>query len=636
MAVERDSKKTFFECEAFESQRASGFRNTAFALAELIDNAFDAEASKIKVSFFEKRDENNKKYIDEIVVADSGEGMSKAMVEDCLILGKSGHRSLDSSARKKKMGKFGYGLPNSSLSQCPCVYVYSWQKSDSIFRTYLDIEQQKADNSTFIPTVKQDKLPDHYLKADCVLNKNHGTIVSWRRCDRLSHSRAQSIIEQSAELLGRLYRYLLIDGKSISLDVYEFNEKQKTYSLTQSVKVIPNDPLFLKEKTYIENDLKEGAAHTHLPYAQYFSKFIKKDGTCKPTNEILKDHKYDWVFEWRQKKITFHISTTTAHIDIQKPGIREGARTPVGKRYGKKEHISFVRANREIAEGNFDFYLKTNPQHRWWSVEVKFDEDADALLGVHNNKQGIEFVKTKAMDETDDQGYNQHTATLQQARVKCWIELTKKIDAAVKSAVKIVESQGDLRDAQMKGLLPQSTTTGIVPESTTTTTNASLITDGKRESSFSEAERSALEVRLLEKYPHLKPEEIRAAVSSFDQRKVRGCVLYCPSESESLWSLTTVYKFLIVLVNTRHEFYKKIMAPLRNSGFDSALSAIELFLSSLAWEEYEHFSSSEDKQLIIEQFRSYVGLHLHRYITENQIEVHEKDFISSDRSDTST
>jgi hypothetical protein len=124
------------------------------------------------------------------------------------------------------------------------------------------------------------------------------------------------------------------------------------------------------------------------------------------------------------------------------------------------------------------------------------------------------------------------------------------------------------------------------------------------------------------------PEDIIRSVKQFDDRKVRGCILYCASESDSLWSLTSVYDFLIVLINTNHEFYNRIMAPLRASGIETALSSIELFLSSLAWEEKEHFRSTDDRKNVIEQFRSYVGLHLNRYLAENKIEIHESDFIS--------
>lgn len=147
-----------------------------------------------------------------------------------------------------------------------------------------------------------------------------------------------------------------------------------------------------------------------------------------------------------------------------------------------------------------------------------------------------------------------------------------------------------------------------------------------RTSQFTEEQHLALENRLAEKYPSVSREEIRQAIQRFDERRVRGCVLYCASESEALWSVTTVFDFLIILINTNHGFYQRIMAPLRSGGFETALAALELFVSSLAWQEKENFWTSDERRTIIEQFRSLVGIHLNRYLRENGIEIHENDF----------
>ena len=624
----QQSQKSFFTFKALESQRSSGYRSTAYALAELIDNAFDAEARHVKVVFLEKRDEQGRKFINEILVCDDGDGMSKDMVEDCLIFGKSGHGTIEEIVKSKKKGKFGYGLPNASLSQCPSVYVYSWQKKGKVFTSYLDLEELRKHNSIFVPNLESVSLPSHYLQTDAILNENHGTIVSWRKCDRLSNARAKTLIEKSTEVLGRLYRYLIRDGSSISMEVWEHNPTQNTFSRTHLSKVLINDPLYLTTGGYIDSIIKKGAIETHMPYASCLSKFVNSDGTCKPTNHELEDHCHVWVFEWHRSKYKFEITTSYADIDIQKPGMIIGANSPVGRKYAEKDHISFVRADREISSGDYGLYTKTDTQMRWWTIEVKFNADSDDLLGVHNNKQGIEFVRTDDSDIEDQ--FNPHTASLQQARHKCWIELTKKITEARIAVWNQVRKQGKEWDARFIAGT-KGTTGGTVlpplPTSTVTTTNASLTTDGIRTSQFTELERTALENRLTEKFPNVPREDVLRAVKQFDDRKVRGCILYCASESDSLWSLTSVYDFLIVLVNTNHEFYSRIMLPLRTRGFETALSSIELFLSSLAWEEKEHFRSTDDRKNVIEQFRSYVGLHLNRYLADNQIAIHESDFV---------
>ena len=42
---------------------------------------------------------------------------------------------------RKGLGRFGIGLPNSSVSQCNIVDVYSWQKEKTL-HTYLSVTEQ--------------------------------------------------------------------------------------------------------------------------------------------------------------------------------------------------------------------------------------------------------------------------------------------------------------------------------------------------------------------------------------------------------------------------------------------------------------------------------------------------------------
>src|SRR4051812_29979254 len=118
---------TFFSPNALNSLRAAGYKNTQYALAELIDNAFDADAKHVKIIFFEKKDQQDKKVVEEILVCDDGSGMNKDQVEVCLQFGNTGNTNIDEIVAKKKKGMYGFGLPNASLSQCPCVHVFSQQ-----------------------------------------------------------------------------------------------------------------------------------------------------------------------------------------------------------------------------------------------------------------------------------------------------------------------------------------------------------------------------------------------------------------------------------------------------------------------------------------------------------------------------
>lgn len=609
---------TYFSVKALESQRASGYRNTTYAVAELVDNAFDAKAINCKIIFIEKRNSDNKKYIDEILIVDDGEGMGKNVLKHCLQFGGTTNEDLDEIVSSKKIGKFGYGLPNASLSQCPNILVASWQKPSEVFCTTLNLEELKRAESIEIPEVDEFQYPDYYQAIGAVLNDDHGTIVSWKDCDRLSNTKAETIINKSEKLVGRLFRYLLQQNKKIEMVQYEYSSASGSYVEQSKVKVRKNDPLFLMQDTVISTLLYNAAnspngAEPKRDPATYYGEFSKSEFKCKPTNLKLEDQSFAYKFEWKGKEYTFNIITSYANPMIQKPGIREGADTKIGKFYKEKDCISFVRSNREISSGNYGFYNQTDPRQRWWSIELSFDADADELLGVHNNKQGIEFVYTEDSDPTEV--FDKYTAPIQQAREQLWIELTKHIERARKAAWKEVLNAHKKWDASITPEDPGPNGAPILPGGTPTTRKIQQDTDGKRKTQFSQDEKDALSERLQEKYPDISVEDIVRTIDLYDQAKLRGCVLYSPSDSDKLWNLTNVGNFLIVLINTNHMFYENMIGPLKESGRESSLSAIELFISSLAWEEHNHFDSGQNKN-IIEEFRSYVGIHLNRYLRE--------------------
>jgi hypothetical protein len=135
---------------------------------------------------------------------------------------------------------------------------------------------------------------------------------------------------------------------------------------------------------------------------------------------------------------------------------------------------------------------------------------------------------------------------------------------------------------------------------------------------------------LREKFPGVPKEDIEQSIVKFDSWQVHGVVLYYSSSSSSLWEITAIAGFLIVLINTEHEFYTRVIAPLRNKKVEQAVAAIELFISSLAWEEHTHFSAEDKKKDIVEAFRNYAGLHLNTYLKENDIFIDEEQLASPD------
>lgn len=612
---------TFFSYNALVSQRAAGYKNTAYALAEIIDNSFDANAKNVQVILLEKNISGRRK-VEEILVLDDGDGMPSNVLQGALQFGNTTNNDIEEVVRTKRKGKFGYGLPNASLSQCTDISVYSWTRKGAPSFVYLNLDELKKTESIEIPPVVAQELPKHFESLFDGL-PNSGTIVSWKNCDRLSHVRGESIIKNSSDILGRLYRYLLSSGKTITFSVFEYFPAKRSYINQSKVKLRPNDPLFLMEDTVISSLLwqessKGGATGVA---SEYYSKFVSAPDKCLPTNAPLKDKCHEFSFRWLGKVYNFEIKTSVALPDIQKPGVPQGGATDVGSFYGKKEtvgNISFVRADREIASGHFGgFYNRTVLPQRFWSVEIKFDADADDLLGVHNNKQGIEFT---ILNKDQEEEFDEHTADLLQARNQCWIMLTATIASAVKAAWALVRKQSNDWDSLHMSTGGTVKAKPGIPVSTGITTTTINKVEGKRKNKLPEEKLLALEERLIEKYPAIAPADVRSSIEDLDRSLTRACVLYAPSESKQLWSYTKVYDFIVVLVNTNHEFYRKVLAELRNSGQEGALTAMELFLSSLAIEE-EDFVGNDSHKEIIEVFREAVGSKLHRYMTNLPAEV---------------
>jgi hypothetical protein len=104
----------FNAAQALESQRRSGYRNTAAAAREIVDNAMEAGATRIDVCFERPRPQELKAYqradsINAIAFIDNGSGMLLKMAQYALSWGSGTH--FDEPAF---IGKFGFGLPNAA------------------------------------------------------------------------------------------------------------------------------------------------------------------------------------------------------------------------------------------------------------------------------------------------------------------------------------------------------------------------------------------------------------------------------------------------------------------------------------------------------------------------------------------
>src|SRR5262249_52800418 len=184
--------------QAVLSQRRSGYRTSAKAAREIIDNALEAGAKNVWVTFDRpefstraKSDRQNK--VIAIAFIDDGPGMTPKMARHALPWGGGTHHEAPA-----KIGRFGFGLPNSSINQPRRVEVYTRTDPEQPWVcAVLDITDLPDHGLVSVRPPKEAQLPkfvQQYLTAKKIKLET-GTIVVWVKPDRLTYVKASTLKE---------------------------------------------------------------------------------------------------------------------------------------------------------------------------------------------------------------------------------------------------------------------------------------------------------------------------------------------------------------------------------------------------------------------------------------------------------
>ena len=119
------------QLDLFEPQAAAmalrdtPYNSTAHALAEIVDNSIDARARDVDLLIMNQREPTpsgqSVRVVRGLAVIDNGHGMPPEVLAQALVVG---GRPLEGNGILRRMGKYGVGLPTSSLSQCQRVDVW--------------------------------------------------------------------------------------------------------------------------------------------------------------------------------------------------------------------------------------------------------------------------------------------------------------------------------------------------------------------------------------------------------------------------------------------------------------------------------------------------------------------------------
>ena len=222
-----------------DALKSSGYKSTYNAIAEIVDNSIDAEASDIFIIGKQAVAGNKEKKIVSFAFLDNGHGMDYATLKGCLTIG------FTTNQKRKGMGRFGVGLPQASVFVCNRVEVYSWQNGiENCKKVYLDVDEVKSKNLNEISDPVDSSIPSEYEKFINWKGNDRkfdfsrsGTLVIWTKCTTIDHKKWKTCVSYMSEDLGRKYRYFLANGTK-HIRMIELT------SLTEEV-MYPNDPLYL-------------------------------------------------------------------------------------------------------------------------------------------------------------------------------------------------------------------------------------------------------------------------------------------------------------------------------------------------------------------------------------------------------
>ena len=188
-----------------EATRDSGYKGTASALSELIDNSIQAGATAIEIKTIAVEQEANgpgrpaQPRVMEIAIADNGRGMDPETLRRALRFGDSS-RFDDRSG----LGRFGMGLPNASVSQCRRLEVYTWMRGAKPTWTYIDVEEIANGDMTEVPEPQETVIPAPYA---ALTQSPSGTLEVWKGCDRLDHgAKQETLVRALRPRLGSMFR----------------------------------------------------------------------------------------------------------------------------------------------------------------------------------------------------------------------------------------------------------------------------------------------------------------------------------------------------------------------------------------------------------------------------------------------
>jgi hypothetical protein len=351
-----------FQNAFISGMRDIGYKNPAWAMAELIDNSIQASAQRVEVRFGFDQSNKSKAKPDHIALIDDGAGMIPEMISYAVRWG-----GTDREGDRHGFGRFGFGLPSASVSMASRYTVYSKTRDNGWFAVTIDLNElatlgTDAIKADALLQPKPAMLPMWLLTEQqgesglVVGNLASGTIIVLEDLDRLRRENGwiltKSLKAKLLDYFGVIYRHWVSEIQFV----------------VDGAKCEAIDPLFLMPsgRHYDETSVMAKAVKTK---AFEVTTQSGQTGMVRIRAAILPP-----LFSWATPDDLTCESKKNKRWDIIK---REEYNGLAICREGRQ--IDVVSPNWTKFQ-NYDRYIK---------IEVDFDPELDEYFGVTTSKQQI-------------------------------------------------------------------------------------------------------------------------------------------------------------------------------------------------------------------------------------------------------
>jgi Histidine kinase-, DNA gyrase B-, and HSP90-like ATPase len=574
---------------AVKAMQDNGYKNAAYAIAELMDNSIQAGAKNVELlcaEEVEQLQERCRSRIKQLAVLDNGGGMEGETLRIALQFGNGKYLDYE---KHTGIGRFGMGLPCSSISQAQRVEVWTWQAGvDSAIYSYLDVDEIKDRKYSEVPEPVLKAIPSIWLKAGQSFGVS-GTLVVWSRMNRCIWRTARTVIDNSELLIGRIYRKFIYNNKvNIRLAAFDLNEPNQP-SLDRTA--LPNDPLYL-------------TAHTSCPPPFDNQSMFEQWGQDREFTVSYRNKLHRVV-------IRFAVATKEAR-DKENAGS-----LPHGKHAEKNIGVSIVRADREL-DLDSGWAMKADTRERWWGVELDFPPSLDDLFGVTNNKQSAHNFSELAKIDIEDL-LNKEEKTIHEL-IDDWTESDDPRGPLLEIALTIQKHIKILRNLIKEHA--RGTRTKKRHENTLVEETATQATEERKKAGHTGASDTHEGLPIGQRIDALisdltkdgkELEEAKQAVAKIIDKGLKYEIVEADLETAAFFSVKQIAGVLKVSLNTTHPLYDKLVEVLEEDvegveasdlrdRLENARDGLKLLLT--AWARYEDEQPDGDRRYRAQEART--------------------------------